>query len=132
MNTTISAADTVWVLISTALVFLMTPGLAFFYGGLVRRRNVLNTFMMSFVSIGIVGIVPRVLGDHLDVGARGGGLLQCRILLAMLAIRPSLGAEDIQQHHRCRERERKKETSHCSFLLSRPPRGATSILSACP
>jgi Amt family ammonium transporter len=50
------AADTAFMLISAALVLLMTPGLAFFYGGFVAKRNVLNTLMMSFVSMGIVGV----------------------------------------------------------------------------
>lgn len=49
------SADTAWMLISTALVLLMTPGLAFFYGGFVAKRNILNTLMMSFVMMGIVG-----------------------------------------------------------------------------
>ena len=49
------AADTAWMLISTALVLLMTPGLAFFYGGFVAKRNILNTLMMSFVMMGIIG-----------------------------------------------------------------------------
>ena len=43
-------ADTAWMLVSTALVLLMTPALAFFYGGMVRRENALNTMMMSFIS----------------------------------------------------------------------------------
>ena len=51
----ISGADTSWMLISTALVLLMTPGLAFFYGGLVNSRNALNTMMMSFVALGVSG-----------------------------------------------------------------------------
>ena len=50
-------ADTAWMLISTALVLLMTPMLAFFYGGLVRSKNALNTMMMSFISLGFVGII---------------------------------------------------------------------------
>lgn len=50
-----SQADTAFMLISAALVLLMTPGLAFFYGGFVRSRNVLNTMMMSFILMGIVG-----------------------------------------------------------------------------
>ncbi len=50
-------ADTAWMLVSTALVLLMTPALAFFYGGLVRSKNSLNTMMMSFVALGVVGIV---------------------------------------------------------------------------
>ena len=48
-------ADTAWMLVSTALVLLMTPALAFFYGGLVRSKHVLNAMMMSFVSLGVVG-----------------------------------------------------------------------------
>jgi len=52
----IDTGDTAWVLTSSALVLFMTPGLAFFYGGLVRSRNVLNTMMMSLVAMGIVGV----------------------------------------------------------------------------
>jgi Amt family ammonium transporter len=52
----IVGADTAWVLASTALVLLMTPALGFFYGGLVRSKNILNTLMMSFASLGVVGV----------------------------------------------------------------------------
>ncbi|CAD0227506.1 Ammonium transporter [Planktothrix agardhii] len=52
----INTGDTAFMLISAALVLFMTPGLAFFYGGLVRSRNVLNTMMMSFILMGIVGV----------------------------------------------------------------------------
>src|SRR5262245_28000144 len=55
-------ADTAWMLISTALVLLMTPALGFFYGGLVRSKNALNTIMMSFISLGFVGVLWAVLG----------------------------------------------------------------------
>ena len=58
----ISGADTSWMLISTALVLLMTPGLAFFYGGLVNSRNALNTMMMSFVALGVSMVLWAVLG----------------------------------------------------------------------
>jgi ammonium transporter, Amt family len=58
-------ADTAWMLISTALVLLMTPALAFFYGGLVRPKNALNTMMMSFVSLGFVGVLWAVVGYSL-------------------------------------------------------------------
>jgi ammonium transporter, Amt family len=58
-------ADTAWMLVSTALVLLMTPALAFFYGGLVRSKNALNTMMMSFVSLGFVGVVWALLGYSL-------------------------------------------------------------------
>jgi len=58
-------ADTAWMLISTALVLLMTPALAFFYGGLVRSKNSLNTMMMSFISLGFVGVLWAIVGYSL-------------------------------------------------------------------
>jgi len=58
-------ADTAWMLVATALVLLMTPALAFFYGGLVRAKNALNTMMMSFVALGFVGIMWAVAGYSL-------------------------------------------------------------------
>ena len=58
-------ADTAWMLISTALVLLMTPALAFFYGGLVRSKSVLNTMMMSFVALGFIGVLWAVAGYSL-------------------------------------------------------------------
>src|SRR3954469_25370690 len=58
-------ANTAWMLISTALVLLMTPMLAFFYGGLVRSKNALNTMMMSFISLGFVGVAWAVIGYSL-------------------------------------------------------------------
>ena len=54
MDIVLNSGDTAWVLASSALVLLMTPGLAFFYGGMVRTKSVLNMMMMSFVTIGIV------------------------------------------------------------------------------
>jgi Amt family ammonium transporter len=61
-----NAADTAWMLISTALVLLMTPMLAFFYGGLVRSKNTLNTMMMSFISLGFVGVLWAFIGYSLS------------------------------------------------------------------
>jgi len=58
-------ADTGWMLIATALVLLMTPALAFFYGGLVRSKNALNTMMMSFISLGFVAVVWALVGYSL-------------------------------------------------------------------
>ena len=58
-------ADTAWMLISTALVLLMTPALAFFYGGLVRSKNALNTMMMSIISLGFVGVLWAMFGYSL-------------------------------------------------------------------
>jgi Amt family ammonium transporter len=65
-----SAPDTVWMLVATALVLLMTPALAFFYGGLVRAKNALNTMMMSVAALGIVGLVWPLVAYSL---AFGGG-----------------------------------------------------------
>ncbi len=70
-------ADTAWMLISTALVLMMTPALAFFYGGLVRSKNALNTMMMSFAALGVVGMTWALVGYSLafaDGGAFVGGL----------------------------------------------------------
>jgi Amt family ammonium transporter len=71
----INAADTVWILISTAMVLLMTPGLALFYGGMVRSKNVLSTIMMSFMSLGVVGILWVLYGYSLAFGTDWGGVI---------------------------------------------------------
>ncbi len=63
---TLSPADTAWMLVATALVLLMTPALAFFYGGLVRAKNSLNTMMMSFVAMGAVGILWALIAYSLS------------------------------------------------------------------
>jgi len=60
-----AAGDLAWMMASTALVLLMVVGLAFFYGGLVRRKNVLNTMMMSFVALGVVGLTFAAVGYSL-------------------------------------------------------------------
>ena len=57
-----SPADTAWMLVATALVLLMTPALGFFYGGLVRSKNALNTLMMSVAALGFVGMAWAVGG----------------------------------------------------------------------
>src|SRR6187455_1075698 len=68
----ISAGDTAWVLTSAALVMLMTPGLAFFYGGLVRRKNVLSTIMHSFFILGLVSVTWVLWGYTLAFGPDTG------------------------------------------------------------
>jgi ammonium transporter, Amt family len=73
----IDGADTAWLLVSTALVLLMTPALGFFYGGLVRSKNMLNTLMMSIASMGVVGVAWALLGFSLAFApgwAGSGGL----------------------------------------------------------
>jgi Amt family ammonium transporter len=71
----INSGDTAWLLVSTALVMLMTPGLALFYGGMVQGRNVLSTFMHSFFALGIVSIQWVLLGYSLSFGATHHGLV---------------------------------------------------------
>ncbi|MCW2632159.1 MAG: ammonia channel protein [Pseudonocardia sp.] len=64
----INAGSTAWVLVSAALVMLMTPGLAFFYGGLVRNKNVLNIMMMNIMCLAVVGVIWAVYGYSLTFG----------------------------------------------------------------
>jgi len=67
-STGIDAGDTAWLLMSTAMVMLMTPGLALFYGGMVRRKNVLATIMQSFIALGVITIVWVLWGYSLAFG----------------------------------------------------------------
>ncbi len=71
MNT----GDTAFVLISSALVAIMTPGLAFFYGGLVKRKNVLTIMMQSFISMGVVTVLWALVGFSLAFGTDVGGFI---------------------------------------------------------
>jgi len=71
----VDAGDTAFVLLSAALVMLMTPGLALFYGGMVRRKNVLGTIMQSFVTIAIVSIQWILFGYSLSFGPDIGGFI---------------------------------------------------------
>jgi Amt family ammonium transporter len=71
----ISTGDTAWVLASTALVMFMTPGLALFYGGLVRAKNVLGTIMQSFFALGLVSVLWVGIGYTLAFGPDVGGLI---------------------------------------------------------
>ncbi|AIE85471.1 ammonium transporter [Fimbriimonas ginsengisoli] len=69
----INWTDTLWVIIAAALVLLMTPALALFYGGMVRRKNVLSTFLHSFIMLGIVSILWLVIGYSIAFGKSGNG-----------------------------------------------------------
>lgn len=68
-------ADIAWILTATALVFLMTPGLAFFYGGMVHRKNVISTMIKSVVAAGVVGVLWVVVGFSLAFGDSLGGVI---------------------------------------------------------
>jgi len=71
----IDTGDTAWVLVSTALVMLMTPGLALFYGGMVRRKNVLGTIMQSFIIIALISVQWVLWGYSLSFGPDRGGII---------------------------------------------------------
>jgi ammonium transporter, Amt family len=71
----INTGDTAFILISSALVFFMTPGLAFFYGGFVRRKNVLSTIMSSYSSIALASILWVLIGYSLTFGSDVGGII---------------------------------------------------------
>ena len=64
----IDSGSVAWMIVATALVLFMTPGLAFFYGGLVRGKNVISTIMYSFISMGVVSIVWLLWGYSLAFG----------------------------------------------------------------
>ncbi len=70
-----NAADITWILVATALVFLMTPGLAFFYGGMVHRKNVISTMMKSVVAAGVVSVLWIAVGYSLCFGSDIGGFI---------------------------------------------------------
>jgi len=71
----INSGDTAWILMSAALVMLMTPGLALFYGGMVRRKNVLSTIMMSFALLAVIAILWVLYGYSLAFGPSAGGII---------------------------------------------------------
>lgn len=72
---TVNSGDTSWIIVSTALVFLMTPGLAFFYGGMVRTRHVVSTMYQTFIATGVVGLIWAILGYTLAFSGDIGGVI---------------------------------------------------------
>ena len=70
----INAGDTAWVLISSALVLMMVPALAFFYGGMVRKKNILSTLNLNFIIIGLISIQWVLFGYSLAFGIRFPGI----------------------------------------------------------
>jgi Amt family ammonium transporter len=71
----IVAGDVAWMMTATALVLLMTPGLSFFYGGMVQRKNVISTMLQSFIAMGVVSLLWVVVGFSLSFGADIGGFI---------------------------------------------------------
>ncbi|HYH55680.1 MAG TPA: ammonia channel protein, partial [Anseongella sp.] len=70
----ISGPDVAWILVAATLVFLMTPGLSFFYGGMVNRKNVISTLLQSFIATGLISVVWVVVGFSLAFGESVNGL----------------------------------------------------------
>ena len=73
--TNIDTGDTAWVLTSTALVLMMTPALAFFYGGMVRKKNILSTLNLSFIMMGLIGVQWVLFGYSLSFGNDIGSII---------------------------------------------------------
>ena len=67
-------ANIAWMITATILVLMMTPGVAFFYGGMVRAKNVISTMLQSFIAIGVISVVWVVVGFSLAFGEDVGGL----------------------------------------------------------
>ena len=75
MISAINGADTAWLLVSACLVLFMTPGLALFYGGMVRAKSALNMMMMSFSAMGLVTIIWVLYGYSIAFGKDHGGII---------------------------------------------------------
>jgi len=71
----INSGDTAWILVSTALVVMMTPALAFFYGGMIRRKNILSTLNMSVIMMGVISLQWVLFGYSLAFGDSIGGFV---------------------------------------------------------
>jgi Amt family ammonium transporter len=71
----IDSGDTAWLLVSAALVLLMTPGLAYFYGGMVNNKNVISTMLQSFIAMGVISVIWIVFGFSLAFGDDIGGFI---------------------------------------------------------
>jgi Amt family ammonium transporter len=89
----INTGDTAWLLVSSALVLLMTPGLALFYGGMARRKNLLSTIMMSFAIMGLIGVLWALWGYSLSFGADNGGFIGGLNFLGLINV--GMGPSDI-------------------------------------
>ncbi|NNK80156.1 MAG: ammonium transporter, partial [Flavobacteriales bacterium] len=71
----IDTGDTAWMIVASAFVLLMTPGLAFFYGGMVNRKSVISTMLQSFVALGVISVIWVIVGFSLAFGESIGGII---------------------------------------------------------
>ncbi len=75
MSSAIDSGDTAWMIVASAFVLLMTPGLSFFYGGMVNKKNIISTMLQSFIALGVISILWVVVGFSLAFGTSIGGII---------------------------------------------------------
>ena len=75
LTSAIDSGDTAWMLVASAFVLLMTPGLSFFYGGMVNKKNVISTMLQSFIALGVVSVLWVLFGFSLAFGESIGGII---------------------------------------------------------
>ncbi|MDB4298817.1 ammonium transporter [Flavobacteriaceae bacterium] len=75
LTTTIDSGDTAWMIVASAFVLLMTPGLSFFYGGMVSKKNIISTMLQSFIALGVISILWVLVGFSLAFGDSIGGII---------------------------------------------------------
>ena len=80
----LNAADVAWMLMASSMVLFMTPGLAFFYGGMVSAKNVISTMLQCFIALGLVSVLWIVVGFSLSFGDSIGGLVGNPLTFFML------------------------------------------------
>ncbi|MBY0424815.1 MAG: ammonia channel protein, partial [Cytophagales bacterium] len=71
----LNSGDTAWILVATALVLIMTPGLAYFYGGMIDNKNIISTMLQSFIAMGVISVLWVVVGFSLAFGETIGGFI---------------------------------------------------------
>jgi Amt family ammonium transporter len=75
LSSVIDSGDTAWMLVASAFVLLMTPGLSFFYGGMINKKNVISTMLQSFIALGVISVLWVVVGFSLAFGESIGGII---------------------------------------------------------
>ncbi len=75
LSSVLDSGDTSWMLMASALVLIMTPGLSFFYGGMINKKNVISTMLQSFVALGVISVLWVIVGFSLAFGDSLGGII---------------------------------------------------------
>ncbi|MDB3869230.1 ammonium transporter, partial [Bacteroidia bacterium] len=75
LSSVIDSGDTAWMLVASAFVLLMTPGLSFFYGGMINKKNVISTMLQSFIALGVISVLWVIVGFSLAFGDSIGGII---------------------------------------------------------